>query len=35
MDKEYEAALKKAPKIIEDDLNIIKIHNEILKNIKR
>lgn len=35
MDKEYEATLKKAPKIIEDNPNIIKLHNEILKNIKR
>ena len=34
-EKLYEAALKKAPKIIEDDPNIIKLHNDILKNIKR
>ena len=35
MYKEYEIALKKAPKIIEDDPNIIKLHNDILKNKKR
>ena len=35
MDKEYSILLKKAPKIIEDDSEIIKLQNEIYKNIKK
>ena len=35
MDKEYSILLKKAPKIIEDHPEIIKLQNEIYKNIKK